>query len=196
MAREDPESRGYPGDPMDLSLEWLPGGVNQCLMTLSTLDAAGAPDSRTMLLSEVTRDGFFFHTDALSNKCAQIAADARVTLTILLAEQGRQLVVQGTAEPADAREVAQAYRDRGPYLQQLAWMNTDEFAALDDASRVTQWAQLATDHTAGFTPPATWTGYVVRPRRLRFWEGAVDTASRRVEYVATDGSWETSFRAG
>ncbi|MFW7415326.1 pyridoxamine 5'-phosphate oxidase family protein [Demequina sp. SO4-18] len=195
MASGDPVSRGLPRDPMDLALEWLPGGANQCLMTLSTLDE-GAPDSRTMLLSEITREGFHFHTDALSRKCAQIAADARVSLTILLAEQGRQLVVQGTAETAPAAEVAQAYRDRGPYLQQLAWMNTPEFAAADDESRTEEWARFSAEHTGGFSPPESWTGYVVRPRLLRFWMGATDTASRRVEYVATDDGWESAFRAG
>lgn len=195
MTSASPLAHGFPADPWDVVLEWLPGGPNQCLATLATL-ADGAPDARTLVLSEVNREGFFFHTDAASRKVSQIASDSRVALSILDLEHSRQLVVLGTAAPASPAEIAQAYRDRGPYLQQLAWMNTHEFAALEAGARVQHWAQFLNEQSDGFTQPDGWTGFVITPTRLTFWLGSTVTASRRVEYALTDSGWEASFRAG
>lgn len=180
---------------MSKVMEWLPGGPNQCLMTLATVDD-GVPDARTLVLSEVTQDGFYFHTDAASAKVAQLAANPHVALTVLQVAQARQLVVQGVAERASWHEIARAYRDRGPYLQQLAWMNTDEFAALAEEDRLARWAEFAADHADGFVQPDGWTGFVVRPTRIAFWEGSPHTASRRIDYRLEDGSWQVRFRAG
>ncbi|WP_430869040.1 pyridoxamine 5'-phosphate oxidase family protein [Demequina aurantiaca] len=195
MSHREPLSHGFPADPWDLVLDWLPGEPNQFLFTLSTLDD-GVPDARTLVLSEVSREGFFFHTDVASRKVAQIEADPHVALTVLDLDNAHQLVVQGTALRAATGEIAQAYRDRGTYLQQLAWMNTHEFAALEQSEREHRWAQFETERTHGFTQPEGWTGFVVRPSRLTFWLGSADTASRRVEYKMESDEWTATFRAG
>jgi pyridoxamine 5'-phosphate oxidase len=195
MTEAAPLAHGFPSGPWELVLEWLAGGPNQCLFTLSTLDN-GAPDARTLVLSEVSREGFFFHTDVASRKVAQIDANPHVALTVLDLVNARQLVVQGTAARATPDEIAQAYRDRGPYLQQLAWMNTHEFAALDQHEREERWARFSAERPGGFVQPDGWTGFVVRPTRLTFWLGSLDTASRRVEYSAASEGWKAAFRAG
>ena len=195
MTAPDPREHGFPADPWDLVMEWLPGGANQCLMTVSTLDD-GVPDARTLVLSEVSREGFYFHTDESSRKVEQLSIDPHVALTIHDAEHARQLVVQGMAVRAPAAEIASAYRDRGPYLQQLAWMNTDAFAALDQQEREARWAAFAAEHAGALPQPDGWTGFVVRPSRLAFWCGSAATASRRVVYTQADARWERTFRAG
>ncbi len=114
-------------------------------------------------------------------------------------EELRQLVVQGLAEQADDAERRRAYLERTRYLQQLAWQNTDEFAALPLPKRLDAWSAYRADHAEGFSPPPTWTGFLVRPLRLSFWTGHPDTASRRIEYTreaSTDATWAVQFRAG
>ena len=189
------EPAAAPAEPMALAAEWLPEGPNGSLMTLSTLDD-GAPDSRTVVLSLIDAEGFHFHTDAASRKVAHIAADPRVGLTILLAEQSRQIVVQGTAAQVTSDEASQAYADRSPYLKQLAWLNTHEFAALPEDERRARWAAFAAEHGDDLAPAPGWIGFRVTPTRVSFWSGAPDTASRRLEYRRGPGGWETSLRAG
>jgi pyridoxamine 5'-phosphate oxidase len=187
-----------PADPWTLVDAWLPANDEPArpTMTVATLDD-GRPDARIQLLSAFDHDGFLFHTDARSRKVAQLAADPAVALVLHLAADLHQLVVQGRAEPAGAEADAIAYARRSPYLQQLAWQNTAEFATLSLGGRRASWAAFAADHPDGLAPAPTWIGYRVVPTRLTFWQGDPDTASRRIEYAARDdGGWTVSVRAG
>lgn len=179
--------------------DWLPGNdePDRPQMQLATVDADGSPDVRTLLLSEFGPDGFWFHTDSRSRKVTQLGAASRVALLFLWPGFTRQLSVQGVAELAQAEEIAAAFTRRSPHLQQLAWQNTDEFAVLAQQERIERWQALAAAHPDGFAQPPTWTGYLVRPTRLTFWEGSTETASRRIEFTATPGGdWRTTLLAG
>lgn len=194
-----------PVDPWELLEAWLPGNDDPArpVMTLATVTPDGLPDARTLLLSEVDASGFYFHTDSRSRKVAQLTADPRVALMLHLPADLHQLTVQGVAEPAPDDELRAAFRARSPYLQQLAWQNTVEFAGLPLADRVASWRDFLRDHDDGFGQPPTWTGYLVRPTRLTFWVGSPHTASRRIEYTretgadaAADRPWTVTLLAG
>lgn len=187
----------FPTDPWQLLAEWLPANDDPArpLMTLATAED-GIPDARTLLLSEWDEHGFYFHTDSRSRKVRQLAANPAVALMLHFPDRARQLTVQGTAEVAPADEQRRAYRARSPYLQQLAWQNTVEFAGLPLADRLSAWAAFRDDHADGFGVAPTWTGYLVRPTRLTFWIGNPDTASRRTEYARVDDGWTVTLLAG
>ena len=182
-----------------LLTEWLPANDDSYRprMTVATVDAAGRPDARTLLLSEFDRTGFFFHTDARSRKVTQLARNPGVALSMLWPDGSRQLVVQALAEPAPAAELRTAFAARTPYLQTLSWLNTANFAELPRAERVARWAAFCLEHADGIEqPPPTWVGYRARPSRVTFWEGDPDTASRRTEFTAGAGGWVTTLLAG
>ena len=185
----------WPDRPHEVLAEWLPSNEEPARppMTVATVDESGAPDSRTALLSAWDDQGFYLHTDARARKVAQLEHDPRVSLTLHLPAAARQITVQGVASPAPVEELEWAFEHRSPYLQQLAWQNTIEFASLPRLDRVSAWEAFQADHPEGFTPPPTWTGFLVRPSRLTFWVGSAVTASRRVEYSRGGG---TSTEAG
>jgi len=187
-----------PADPWVLVREWLPDNSDftRPQMTLSSVTADNGADSRTVLLTEFDETGFYFHTDAHSRKTAQIAANPRVALTFLWPGFTKQLVIQGLAEVAPADEIAEAYRRRSPYLQQLAWQNTAEFAQLSIKERRERWAAFLAENGSAFEQPGGWVGFRVRPTRLTFWGSNPDAASRRVEYTATGSGWELGYLPG
>ncbi|CAN5123260.1 N/A [soil metagenome] len=192
-----------PQSPWPVVEEWLPGNdePERPQMNLSTVSITGEPDARTVLLSEYDSEGFYFHTDALSRKAAAIVANPAVALTFLWPGFTKQLVVQGRAEVAPAHEIAAAYRARSPFLQQLAWQNTFEFAQLPDDERRDRWASFTEEHSDGaseptFSQPETWIGFLVRPTRMTFWSSGSDAPSRRVEYRATSGGWTVAYLPG
>lgn len=186
-----------PADPFALARQWIPAASHPGpLMTLATIDEEGLPDARSMLLSEMDATGFYFHTDVASRKVAQLRAGAAVALCIPLPEAARQLTVQGWAREADADELARAYAARPPYLQELAWLNTPEFAALPQAERIVRWSTFASARPDGFTQAPSWIGFVVEPVRFTFWFGSTETASRRLEYRRVGDQWERHVRAG
>lgn len=173
--------------------EWLPANdvLERPQVILSTLSPTG-PDARTVLLSEWDDDGLYFHTDSRSRKARDISLQPAVAMTFLWPNFTRQLVVQGLASVAPSDEQLAAFEARSPYLKQLAWLNSAEFAQLPLEERKAQWAsfEVPTD------PPATWIGFIVRPTRLTFWESNAEAASRRTEYTLVDGVWAESYLAG
>ena len=180
--------------------EWLPANdvPARPLIALSTVSTDGYPDTRHVLLSEYSDELFYFHTDARSRKLAQLAVTPRASFAIAWPEFGRQLVVVGDAEPVTAEEAQRVYSRRSYYLQVLAWLNDAEYAALPLAERQRIWAEFEIEHPFGsLTPPPTWAGTAVRPRRVTLWHGRPDAASQRTEYTrADDGSWLTSVLPG
>jgi pyridoxamine 5'-phosphate oxidase len=196
---DDAELRDdWPADPWELLADWLPANDDPVrpTMTVATVTADGRADARIQLLSEYDEHGFYLHADARSRKVAQLAANPSVALVLHFPEELRQLVVQGLAEPARPDELKRAFAARSPYLQQLAWQNTVEFAGLPLADRLSAWAQFGADHADGFGQPPTWVGYLVRPTRLTFWIGNGDTASRRTEYARSSDGWTVALLAG
>jgi pyridoxamine 5'-phosphate oxidase len=193
----DPTHR-EPTSPWELVSEWLPANDDpeRPQMTLSTVTPAGEADARTVLLTEYNDDGFFFHTDAMSRKASNIVNNSSVALTFLWPGFTRQLVVQGRAEVAPAYEIASAYASRSPYLKQLAWQNTFEFAQLPDSERRARWTAFALEHRDGLAQPDTWIGFLVRPARMTFWTSAADAASRRLEYRESSGGWTRAYLPG
>ncbi|PPF84515.1 pyridoxine 5'-phosphate oxidase [Subtercola sp. Z020] len=180
--------------------EWLPpnDAVARPLVALATLGLDGYPDVRHVLLSEFDATGFFFHTDARSRKVAELAAAPRASFTIAWPELGRQLTVVGDTSEADDAELSRVYDGRSPYLQVLAHLNDASFAAQALDARLSGWATFTAAHPTGtLTPPATWTGIHLRPRRVTFWHGRPDTASQRTEYTReADGSWSLATLPG
>ena len=186
-------------DPLDLARSWLPANDDPARpqMTLATIGLDGGPSARTVLMSSVEADGFTFHTDARSAKAQEIDADPRVGLVVVWPDFFRQLVVRGTAvRDADAAITA-AYERRSPYLRHLAWLNDLDYANLPLEERRSTWAAAIAEHPSG--PPSaspTWTGFLVRPTALLFWESSPDTASRRTEYRLVDDEWRVAHLPG
>ena len=174
--------------------EWLPANSSEDRpqMILSTVSPDGGPDARTVLLTEFDDEGLYFHTDSRSRKAADLAANPAVALTFLWPNFTRQLVVRGLAAVASRTEQEAAFSRRSPYLKQLAWQNSPEFAQLPREQRVSEWASFSVPGS----PPDTWIGYVVRPTRLTFWESNPDTASRREEYTLVGGEWVLGYLPG
>lgn len=198
----DPVQSDSPSDdPLALAAHWLPAPDEaRMLMTLSTVGGDGAPHARTVMLSEFDGERFFFHTDARSAKVTDLAAHPRVALTLLWPGFTRQLVVEGVAEQAPVEEVAEAYRLRSPYLQQLAWQNTAAFAQRPLAARAAEWSALL-EQSGGaqapqFAQPEGWAGFAVTPARLLFWVSNPAAASRRLAFTREGEGWAREYLPG
>ncbi|MET3804338.1 pyridoxamine 5'-phosphate oxidase [Nakamurella sp. UYEF19] len=188
-------------DPLGVLAGMLPGepGVDGYFptMALSTVDEQGDPDVRTVLLSTLSTQGLAFHTDARSNKVAQLADRPRVALMINLPEQARQIVVRGEALRQNASDAADAFRSRPRYLQLLAWRNTAELAVLDEPERRRRWAEFAHSHPEGsLTAPPEWVGFTVRPSGITFWQGHSDQPSKRIVHTRSDAVWTMAVLPG
>ncbi|MFI6423740.1 pyridoxal 5'-phosphate synthase [Promicromonospora sp. NPDC050880] len=180
----------FPPDPFTLLRTWTPPDDDPArpAATLATVDDAGLPDARTVLLSTVGSDAVTFHTDSRSRKAEQLRARPRAALVVRWEKQARQVVLRGTTAETSAEEQATAFGRLPRYLQLLAWLNTAETAALGRLQRERRWAAFDAEHPV-LDPPPTWVGYALRPVDVLFWEGSEHGPSRRVRYRLTPNGW-------
>ena len=90
-------------------------------MVVATVDASGAPSTRTVLLKQADARGFVFFTNYGSRKAREIFATAAVALTFPWHALQRQVSARGTAEPLPRAETEAYFRTR-PYGSRIgAW---------------------------------------------------------------------------
>lgn len=184
-----------PDDPIALATAWLgeaidSGAGQPNTMTLSTAGADGVPSARTLLLKDVTAEGFWFATLATSPKGVAIAANPSVAVTLYWPERGRQIRVSGVAEPGPREVSNQDFLARHPLARAQA-IAGDQSEPMPDSAHVSSLLASASELIAAipdFVPPS-WTAYVVRPRSIEFWQATANRDQLRLRYLAGDTGW-------
>jgi pyridoxamine 5'-phosphate oxidase len=112
----DPDA--VPAEPHQLFDAWLRDagehGPAAHAVTLSTVDADGAPDARVVILKAVDETGFAVATSAESPTGVQLSKDPRAALTFFWPARGRQVRVRGPVAPCPPEESARDFRERSP----------------------------------------------------------------------------------
>ena len=118
-------------DPLEQFTRWFDEACRAPLlepnaMTLATVDAAGQPAARTVLLKGIDRRGLAFYTNLASRKAGELAVNAQAALLFWWPPHARQVRFEGTIEPvADAEADAYfATRPRGSPIVRAASSST------------------------------------------------------------------------
>ncbi|WP_440709982.1 pyridoxamine 5'-phosphate oxidase family protein [Herbiconiux sp. YIM B11900] len=191
-----------PAGPLGLLRDWCGLGypAHPPLMTVGTIGLDGLPDARSLLLSGVDEAGtLYFHTDARSRKCAQLDANAAVSLTLAWPDAGRQLVVAGVARLSGDEEADRAWAARSRYLRLLGWLNDDDLVRRPRPERERRWAEFDAAHPdASLARPVWWVGYGVQPLRVTAWTAGRGIGSERREFRrdGDSGRWRDEVLAG
>jgi pyridoxamine 5'-phosphate oxidase len=117
LPRFDPDS--VPDDPLELASSWLADAVDSGLLqphaaTWSTVDSEGAPSSRTLILKDLTDEGFWFATPSDSPMGTDLAGNSAAAMHLYWREQGRQVRVTGTAVPGPPAVSSADWAARSP----------------------------------------------------------------------------------
>lgn len=165
-------------------------------MNLATVDAAGRPHSRIVLLKGVDGNGFRFYTNYESAKGIEIEANTSVALCIhwrtLGEEGGTQVRIEGLAEqlPAEVSDAYFATRPRGSQLGAWASLQSQTLSSREDFE--TRYARYEQEFADRPVPrPPHWGGYRVIPDRVEFWYGASFRLHERVCWENTEGQWNS-----
>jgi pyridoxamine 5'-phosphate oxidase len=191
-------SDGAPGDDGGADGPGRGGEIDSLstpLMALATVDEEGDPRVRHVLLSAYERGRLHFHTDARSEKAAQLAAHPRAGATIVWPDIPRQLSLSGGVEVESDPEAAEGFARRTRYLQLLAWVNDADLAQRPAAERRAAWEAYERAH-ATLEPPPTWIGYALVPTRITFWRGGPEGPSQRVVCHRQPTGWSVQRLPG
>ncbi len=161
-------------------------------MTLATVDAAGRPDARVVLLKDADAQGFTFYTNYESAKARQIAEHAEVALVFYWDALFRQVRIRGPITKADRAE-ALAYWQTRPRASQLGAMASAQSSTLKDRAELESSFEQLAKQFADDRPiplPDNWGGYRVIPSAIEFWQGQRSRLHDRLVYVRDAEGWQ------
>ena len=176
-------------DPVIQFNHWLAEAVQQQIpepnaVILSTVDGAGQPWSRTVLLKICDARGFAFFTNYESAKGRQIAANPLGALTFLWVSLERQVNIAGTIAKT-SREESERYFQSRPLGSQLgAWASPQSSVIADRAHLEKQFEAARSKFGEAVIPtPPHWGGYVLDPHTIEFWQGRRSRLHDRFRYT-------------
>ena len=162
-------------------------------MVLSTVDPFG-PQSRTVLLKDVTEHGFTFYTNYASHKAEAIAGNPNVSLLFPWYPMERQVIIRGKAVKTPP-EVGAAYFATRPWSSQIgAWASSQSQDLESREILQARYQLFAESYPEGSTVPVPphWGGFLVTPHLIEFWQGRSSRLHDRLLYTASESGWRLS----
>jgi pyridoxamine 5'-phosphate oxidase len=161
-------------------------------MTLATVNEAGRPSARIVLLKGVEDQKFIFYTNYQSDKGKELEKNPYCALTFFWPELERQVRIEGIAQRVSP-EVSQAYFQSRPRGSQIGAWSSPQSAVIDNRGILEERVKQMEKKFEGFTvlpKPQQWGGYAVEPFLVEFWQGRPSRLHDRIEYIKLDSSWK------
>ncbi|MFM8628175.1 MAG: pyridoxamine 5'-phosphate oxidase [Candidatus Nanopelagicus sp.] len=185
-----------PKNPITLFDTWLKDAaaneivVEANAMVLSTV-ADNQPTSRTVLLKDLTQDGFTFFSNYNSRKAGEIAKNNKVSLVFPWYPLERQVIVIGLASKLSKAESEKYFATRPRGSQIGAWASAQSSELTSRAELEKKFAEFEKKWLEGeqIPMPDFWGGYVVKPESIEFWQGRYSRLHDRIRYIRQDNDW-------
>ncbi|MGH1330589.1 MAG: pyridoxamine 5'-phosphate oxidase [Paracoccaceae bacterium] len=160
-------------DPFEISRRWLaeasktePSDPNAA--ALATVDAAGLPNVRVVLLKAIEADAFVFYTNYESQK-AQELESGKAAFVMHWKSLERQVRVRGLIE-RETNQASDAYYESRALGSRIgAWASKQSRPLASKAALAKAVAAAGIQHGSAPKRPPFWGGYRLLPVEFEFW---------------------------
>jgi pyridoxamine 5'-phosphate oxidase len=184
-------------DPFALAQIWLaeaektePNDPNA--IALATVDAAGLPNVRMVLLKEIEPAAFVLYTNYDSQKGQEIAASGKAAFVLHWKSLRRQIRVRGVTTREEGPKADEYYASRSLKSRLGAWASRQSQPLSSREALMAEAAKVAITKGPNPARPPFWGGIRIVPLEIEFWaDGAFRLHDRfRWSRVSPDQDWQ------
>lgn len=185
----------HPGQPLALFVRAYDRAVvrepfEANAMNLATVDAAGRPRSRVVLLKGVDETGLCFFTNYDSDKGRELLQNPSAALCFHWPKGAEQVRLEGEVTRLSEGDSDAYFATRDRASQLGAWASIQSQELDSPATFERRVAEMTERFASGDVPrPGHWGGYRLAPRRVEFWYGRPSRLHDRHLYERSSGEW-------
>ncbi len=174
-------------DPLQQFELWLRQALDAQLpepnaMTLATVNEAGRPSTRVVLIKGFDARGIVWYTNYDSRKGVELAANPWAALQFHWVELERVVRIEGRVEKVSGDESDAYYRSRPLDSRIGAWASPQSQVIASRGVLVANAAKAAAQHLLNPPRPPHWGGFRLRPDTWEFWQGRPSRLHDRLRY--------------
>jgi len=159
-------------------------------IALASVDEAGMPSVRMVLLKEILREGFVFYTNYTSRKSGELLATGKAAFVMHWKSLRRQIRVTGSVEqvPGERSDAYFQTRSRGSRIG--AWASEQSQPLNTRADLAAAVERVENTYKEEVPRPPHWGGFLIRPVEIEFWADGEFRLHDRFRFTKTaDGVW-------
>jgi pyridoxamine 5'-phosphate oxidase len=182
-------------EPLNQFSLWFEEAVNSQIldpyaMSLTTVNSEGQPSTRIVYMRDINDYGFIFYTNYNSSKGKDLASNNKVALNFFWGELERQIRIEGVVEKVE-KQVSDNYFAKRPRESQIGAWASSQSDTLEDRLALEMDVKFYTDKFEGIDIPRPdhWGGYIVKPKKIEFWQGRSSRLHDRIIYSKDGSDW-------
>jgi len=170
-------------DPFELFKSWIAEAEKKEIRdptasSLATVNNAGQPNVRMVLLKGLSSKGFVFYTNLNSPKSHELKENPKAAMCFHWKSFNRQIKIIGSVTQVDDRE-ADLYFNSRPYESKIGAWASDQSNTMKERFELLK--KIEDPH---------WSGWCLRPSSIEFWLHRDNRIHERLRYNKTVNGWE------
>jgi len=187
--------KNFESDPIKEFKNWFEFAKNNEVvepnaMVLSTFND-NSINSRTVLLKDISNEGFIFFTNYTSRKGVDIQKNNNVSSVFLWKKIERQVVIKGIASKIKTKDSVEYFNSRPRKSKIAAWASKQSSKLENSTDLIKRFKYFENKFKNEDIPyPEFWGGYLIKPISIEFWQGRSSRMHDRILYKKNSKNWE------
>ncbi|MFY9075579.1 pyridoxamine 5'-phosphate oxidase [Malaciobacter mytili] len=161
-------------------------------MSLATVGEDMMPSIRTVLLKFFDESGFVFFSNYESVKAKQLEQNPKAAIHFAWLGLERQVKIEGVIEKISSTKSLKYFLSRPKGSQIGAWVSQQSQVISSRSVLEAKFNEIKSKFVKGEIPfPSFWGGYILKPQKIEFWQGAKHRLHDRFVYtLKEDNKWQ------